>query len=325
MKRLLVLSIIALGALTSVAGADNLLVLKSEGRADAAVRGRVDAAIVKLARTGKDTVTQSEITFSEAAAMVGCRPEEASCRDAVITTLAVDELVIVKVEPKGSGYEITVRRAGKGGATHDASTVVAATAPDKVDALAPLFGGVAPPVLGPPPPPNTTEPPTTTTPPNTTEPPTVINPTITQPGTEPPTGTKPEEAHTTGTDALGHQTDKQPKNRKRLYIAGMATGGGMIFLGAILWGAASSVQGEIDSAPTRTKADLQHLQDLEGRGDSLAGWGNFLTVGGVILGGVSTYLYIRQRRSHKDTSTAVLAPAVFPHGGGLTLTFGGSR
>jgi len=145
---------------------------------------------------------------------------------------------------------------------------------------------------------------------------------IKPPITEPPTNkTEP----LTSTHDNGMQSDKQPRDRKRLYIAGMATGGGMIFLGAILWGAASSVQGEIDNAPIRTKAEIQHLQDLESRGDSLAGWGNFFTVGGIVLGGVSTYLYIRHRRAKHGTSTAVIAPTVFDHGGGLTLTFGGAR
>ena len=66
------------------------------------------------------------------------------------------------------------------------------------------------------------------------------------------------------------QSDKQPKDRRRLYLGGMITGGAMVFIGVILWSTASGVQGQIDEAPTRTRADLDNLRDLESRADGLA-------------------------------------------------------
>ncbi len=321
--------------LSTFAAADKskVLVLHSEGQADAKTRARIDAAIVKLAKTGPDTVTPGEITYSEAAAMVGCKPDEATCRDEVITTLAVDELVIVTVNPKPPGFEISVRRAGRAGAIHDATTSVTADKLDKVDALAPLFGGKAPPVTEPPPVgPIGPVGPVGPKPPVTEPPVSGIGPK--PPVTEPPL-IKPDEPNKVGdviappkTDPTSKpeplQSDKQPRDRKRLYIAGMASGGGMVFVGILLYASASSTQGQIDSAPTKTKADILALKDLESRGSSLAGWGNAFTIGGIVLGGVSTYFYLRHRHD-KKSSTAMLVPTMFDHGGGLTLSFGGSR
>src|SRR6185436_18304809 len=142
-------------ASTGVAAAGKLLVLHADGNADAKTRGRVDGAVLKLAQSGKDPVTPSEITYNEATAMVGCKPEEASCRDEVISTLAVDELLIVTVNNKPPGFEVSVRRAGKGGKVHDASTTVTADKLDNVAALGPVFGLKAPVVTEPPKPPVT--------------------------------------------------------------------------------------------------------------------------------------------------------------------------
>jgi hypothetical protein len=91
----------------------------------------------------------------------------------------------------------------------------------------------------------------------------------------------------------------------------------------VLWSAASGVQSDIDNAPTSTKQDLQNLKDLENKGDGYAGLGNLLAIGGVILGGVSTYFYIKDR-SAAPTATARLTPAVFDHGAGVVFTIGGS-
>jgi hypothetical protein len=244
----------------------------------------------------------------------------------VINTLAVDELVIVSVNPKPPGFEVSVRRAGKGGAIHDASTVITADKPDRVEALGPLFGLKAPVTVEPPPnKPPTVEPPPVTRPP-VTEPP-ITNPPI---DTRPPDDGKPVDItppikpEPTGKPEP-MQSDKRPKDRKRLYIAGMAGGGGAAFLGIILWTAASATQGQIDDVKVKTKADLQHLKDLEGRGDSLSNWGNVFFLGGLAVAGVSTYFYVKYRRNKHETRSALITPTVFDHGGGLTLTFGGTR
>lgn len=124
----------------AAAESHKLLVLQSEGRADAATRAKVDAAIVKLASASEPQASAGELNFSDAATAVGCKPETAACKDEVLGMLAVDEMVITTVSPKPGGLEITVRRIAKGGATRDATMVLASGAPtDKLDDIARLF------------------------------------------------------------------------------------------------------------------------------------------------------------------------------------------
>jgi hypothetical protein len=117
--------------------------------------------------------------------------------------------------------------------------------------------------------------------------------------------------------------DSPSSNRHVYDLAGMATGGGLIALGVVLWASASGVQGDITNAPTTTRADLVHLKDLESRGDAYAAFGNIAVVTGLVVGGVATYFYIRDRRTG-STATARLTPTVLGHGAGLVLTIGGT-
>jgi hypothetical protein len=329
MNRLL-LPLVLLAAMAGNALASSkLLILHSEGRADPKTRAKVDGVIVKLAKTGPDAITPGEITFSDAAAMVGCRVEDPACAGEVASTLGVDEVVIVTVSPKPPGYEINVRRAGKSGAK-EATTTVPADKLDNLGALAPLFGAKAPapafeppgggPVVKPvgpePAPAVTTKPPVEPVRPETRP---EVKPSDTVPDLTPMNPTEPAK-----TTAEPMRSDKQPKDRRRLYLAGMVTGGAMVFLGVILWTTASGVQGQIDEAPTRTRADLQRLQDLENKADGLAGAGNFFAVTGLIVAGASTYFYIKNERSKKQRSKVAVVPTVFPHGAGVTFSFGGT-
>jgi hypothetical protein len=271
----------------AAAESHKLLVLQSEGRADAATRAKVDAAVVKLATASEPQASAGELNFSDAATAVGCKPEAAACKDEILGMLAVDEIVITTVTPRPGGLEVTVRRIAKGGATRDATMLLASGTPaDKLDGIAPLFGAT-------PPAPEPIEPVATQPPPR----PSVIV-------TEPP----PSHA----------------SSNHRLEIAGMAGGGALVVLGLVLWGAASGVQSDIDKAPTRSRQDLVDLKDLESRGDGYAGLGNVFAISGLVVGGIATYFYIRDRRASSSTMTARLVPAVLDHGAGLVLTIGGS-
>lgn len=98
----------------------------------------------------------------------------------------------------------------------------------------------------------------------------------------------------------------------------------MVTLGLAFWGAAIGVQDDIDRAPTMTRQDFTDLEDLESKGHTYAVLGNVLTVSGLVVGGVATYLYLRDRRSASTTSARLL-PAVLDRGAGLVLTIGATR
>jgi hypothetical protein len=155
-------------------------------------------------------------------------------------------------------------------------------------------------------------PPSISTSPTPTEPPVVVAPAPTVVGEPmPPVITTPPQQH------------DDPRPARRLQKAGMIGGAAMITVGLVLWASAVGVQREIDDAPTGTKADLRKLQDLEAKGDGYAGAGNVLAVGGLVLGGISTYYFIKKGRAHRSSS-ARIQPTVLDHGAGIALSFGGS-
>ncbi|TMQ17916.1 MAG: hypothetical protein E6J91_09010 [Deltaproteobacteria bacterium] len=304
--------VVALGcALPGLAAAEphKLLVLQPEGRADAALRTRIDAAIVKLAATAGLQATAGELTFSDAATAVGCRPDVPACKDEVLDMLAVDEIAITTVTPKPGGVEIAVQRVARG-TSREASMLLATGAPpDKLDGIAPLFTDKPVPAASPPAAP--TPPAIAATPP--AGPAAIPPPTAVALAPQP----VPEMTPT----ASPAPPPEQPAGNRRLELVGMAGGAGMAVLGLVLWGAASGIQDDIDHAPTATRQDLANLRDLESRGDTYAALGNVLAVSGLVVGGIATYLYIRDRRAG-STASARLSPTVLDHGAGLVLTIG---
>jgi hypothetical protein len=122
----------------------------------------------------------------------------------------------------------------------------------------------------------------------------------------------------------GPQDTGPSRGRQRLVLAGMIGGGALVLIGFMCWGSASDIQSQIDEAPTQTKPQLDALADLEARGDSYAAWGNVLFLGGVVLGGISTYFFIKDRRARRHATTARITPTIFDHGAGIALTFGAS-
>ena len=104
----------------------------------------------------------------------------------------------------------------------------------------------------------------------------------------------------------------------------MVSGAGLVVFGFILWGTASSVQSDINDAPTTTRQNLNDLKALESRGDTYAALGNVFAIGGLVVGGISAYLFVKDRRT-ASTASARLTPAVLDHGFGLVLTIGEAR
>jgi hypothetical protein len=129
-----------------VAAADphHVLVLKPEGSGDAGTKTKVDAQVLKLAKNLEGNVEAGEITFADAAAAVGCGGSEAQCRDDVLSTMGVDEVVSITVSSMPSGdVRVLVHRIPKGAPIKDAQTTIPSG--QSVDAkiaadIGPIFG-----------------------------------------------------------------------------------------------------------------------------------------------------------------------------------------
>ena len=305
-------------ALSSLASANKVLVLKSEGTADAATRAKVDAEILKLARSLNGMqVEVGEVTFTDAAVAVGCSGNETQCRDEVLGTMGVDEVVSISVAAMPSGdTHIVVDRIAKGSPTRAGQTTVPAGQPieAKIDAdIGPSFGvkPAEPPTATPVPPPPAT---LTITQPSFGEPPPQPGP---NPGSAPPPGPPMNE-----TPANPQPTDTGGSSRGA--VIGLAAGGGLVVLSLIMWGEASSTQSDINNAPTKTVGDFQNLQNLESTGATYANLGNVFFVGGLVVAGISGYYFWKHNRPGSTSSQAMVTPTLFDHGAGLALTIGGS-
>ena len=322
MKRALVVALLSL-AHVAHAGPTSVLVLRSEGTADTASRTSVDTHVLRLARHVDGKVEAGDITLTEAAALVGCNPSETACKDEVLTTLGVDEVVATTVTATPTGFNITVRRIARSGTRAAQTTVPSGRAPDaKLDVdIGPLFGlSVA---TTPPPTPAASEPPPAAEKPAPPAPPppapAPVAPAVEDHSTAPIDTTVT--AAPTGSVAPMHA---EAGKSRRLQKIGMGAGAGFVLLSFLMWSQANDVQGQIDEFPdVRTHAEFEELQELERKGDNLAGVGNLFFLTGVAVGGVSAYLYWRAGSS-SSTQTARIAPAAFPHGAGVTLTLGGA-
>jgi hypothetical protein len=317
--RLLVIAIVCF-AQVALAGPHQVLVLRSEGTADTSSRTSVDTHVLRLARNLDGKVEAGDITFTEAAAVVGCNSSDAACKEEVLTTLGVDEIVATTVTATPTGLNVTVRRIGKHGAPKAAQTTIpAGKSPDaKLDAdIGPMFGLAAAPApvdrVEPKPAKQPPRPPATTEQPN--PPPRVA---VEDNSTAPM-----NDVTAAPNGAIAPHPEGAPPSR-RLQKIGMGVGGGFVLLGMLMWLSAADVQSEIDDKPEPTSpADFAKLRDLEKQGDDIAGAGNLFFLIGAGLGGVSAYYYWKKGKAG-SAQTARVAPTAFPGGGGITLTIGGA-
>jgi hypothetical protein len=334
------LILLAAVGIATPAAADGrkVIVMPSDGRADAKIRARIDSGVLKLARTLPDNVAPGEVSMVDLAAALGCAPDELACREEVLSTLGADEVISVSVVQKPQGFEVTLRRITKGAPARETMTLVTAEKAESVEGLATVFVARPPvgpttgparptgPATGPATQPTTgpaTQPPTQ--PAITTEP---TAPTVT--GEPPPAATDP--AATTAQPAMQEPgLDKRPiaapdprdggtRGSSRYYKIGMGVGGGLLLIGLLSWGSAADLGDQIQAAPVNNRADVDALKDLERRADDAARLGNVLVIGGLIVGGVSTYYYLKHKKTRSQS--ARLMPTVMP--GGAGLVFGGS-
>jgi hypothetical protein len=106
-------------------------------------------------------------------------------------------------------------------------------------------------------------------------------------------------------------------------IAG--AGAGAMLTSALFFALASGKQDEVDDAPTSSFEDLERLDELESTGRLYMTLGNALIVTGtvaVIAGGVLIGVQ-GFTRDVEGTSPVAIGPALFPGGGGFTLTVRG--
>jgi hypothetical protein len=307
------LAVVLLGVTARLAAADghHVLVLRAEGTADAGTRSKIDVQVLKLAKNVEGNVEAGDISYSDATTAAGCaNPNDASCRDEVLVTMGADELVVTTVNTAPGGVKVDVKRIAKGNAPREATTTIAAGQPPDTkmnSEIGPMFGLAAPP-------------------PPVVEAPKPAPPTPAADKPAPPAPTRTAQVDNGVTAAPNGQvpppSEGEPGNR-RLELTGMGVGASMVLLGAVFWAGASSTQSDINAAPIpKSPKDFQNLMDLESRGDTYATLGNVMFIGGVAIAAVSTFFFIRDRRARR-AQTARLAPAVFDHGAGLTLSFGG--
>jgi hypothetical protein len=329
MKRALVF-VLLFAAHLAYAAPHTVLVLRSEGTADTASRTNIDTHVLRLARNIDGKVEAGDITLTEAAAAVGCNPSDASCKDEVLTTLGVDEMVASTVTATPSGTNVTVRRITRGGAPRAAQTTIpAGKQPDaKINTdIGPLFGvGMATAPLTDKPPANEAK----ETAQHAKPEPEPAKPAPAQPApkAEPQNVAAADTSEPDKTVTAAPSGSVQPaegRPSRRLQKIGMGIGGGFVLLGLIMWSQASDVDNQIEALPEpRTPGDFKELRDLESTGDSYAGAGNLFFLVGVGIGATSAYFYWRAGRSG-STQTARLTPTVFPNGAGVALTWGGAR
>jgi len=338
-RRIVVLIVLLAFGSTATAAPKAILVLKTEGTADASTRASLDTSVLKLAKNLDGKVEMGDITLTDAAALVGCNPTDASCKDDVIATLGVDEIVATTATTVPTGTNVTVRRLSKGSTPRAAQSSLPSGKPSDAKLtqdLGALFGVATIAPVGA----------TATTTPTTpaTTPPTKVN---TTPTNATPPATNPDyDAPSPGQDPnhpATAQVDQTPidnhvsaapdgqvapiqQDKPRSYRwqkIGMGVGGTLVVLSFLLWSKASDTQGQIDDQPANTPADFAKLQQLEDDADGYAGGGNLFFITGILVGGVSAYSYWHGHRAHR-TQTARITPMLTPTSAGITLTFGGT-
>jgi hypothetical protein len=310
---------IGLGSTLARAESHHVLVLRTEGTVDEATRAKLDTQVLRLAKNIQGNVEAGDISLTDATALVGCSWNDTGCKDQVLTTMGVDELVASSASASGADLRLTVRRLPRGGGPKEASTTIPTGQPPdaKMNAdIGPLFGLAAPPVEKLPAAPTSpvTSPPPTNTGAISTGTPRVdtsTEPIVTPPETPPAPAPTP-----TVTAAPNNQVTTLPEGEgsgSRVEVLGIAGSGALAVVGLVMWIEAGNVQNDINNAPTKTPRDFQNLKDLESKGDTYSMVGNVCVIGGAVLGVVSGYFLWRHHHAatnHQARRDSRTSPSV---------------
>jgi hypothetical protein len=253
-----------------------VLVLPIDGDADPALRKQLGAVTVELARAGGE-VSTGDTTFTETAAAIGCDPRAPACAETVRASLDVDELVYGSAVIERGQTTAVISRIARSEPRRDQTVAIAAGA--KGDSAEPALR----PLFGAP---------TAGSGSDGPEPPVAVG-----------SGASPG--------------DSFFATRERKLGFGFAGGGTLVVLiGLALWSSESSLQAQIDSAPTNSPSDIGALRVLEDRANHYAWEGNVAVVLGLAAVGVGAYFLLEDHRLR-----ATVTPA--DHGTGAAVVLGG--
>jgi hypothetical protein len=289
MRAAILVFVVAIAAIGS-AGPRKVIVLPLDGNADAATKAKLNDVVQDLAKSVPGDVTHGDATFNETAIALGCDPNRNACIDSVLETLAVDEIVWGTATTADGHTTVVVRRGTKGSPAHEQTAIIAATdEPETSETqLAPLFG---------------------------------MTSVVPGPGSDAGSGSGSGSA----IDEVGSAVLPPPppapapwSQRKKLGVGLAVSGSVLVLVGFAMWASESSVQSDIDAAPTTTASDIQHLQDLEGKASGYAWGGNIAMLLGLGAGGYGAYLLWKD---HREATT--LTPAPPPSGTGVTFVLRG--
>ncbi|HUS29550.1 MAG TPA: hypothetical protein VMZ53_13650 [Kofleriaceae bacterium] len=272
-------------AATVTAGNRKVFVLPVDGNAPNAQRIGINDAIVSLAKTGMDgDVSSGDTTFNETAAAVGCTPDQASCAETVMTTLAVDELVWGTAQTENGSTTVTVHRMAKGESPREQKSVI----PESANGLAVSTG---------------------------------LTPLFSR---DQGIGSAEGSDAGSGSAAVERPRPKSffDTTERKLGVGLGAASVTCLIIGFSLWSSESGLQDQIDAHPRDTLGQLQDLHELEDRAASKALWGNVFVVLGVAAGGVSGYYFWKDHKNRSERTT-VIAPVPTADGTGVKMVLGG--
>jgi hypothetical protein len=327
-------ALVTAGAGVASAQPRRVLVLRADGKVDSATRSRIDAAVFTLARRIDGEITQGDITFTDAAAAVGCGDDMAACGAQLVDGLGTDEVIVVMVSPvPGGEVTIDLRRIGKANERDATATVPALDPSSGLAAEAGALFAPGPPPRSSPRPAAASRSTTAATTTTTAEPTRIVDPFAPVPAPEPTpapvdpfssSAPAPAPVEPSVTAAPDGVVTRGPEGHRssRLAIGLLAGGGAIAVAGVVFWAKTTSLADEIARAPTQTRADLERLQGLEADADAYALAGNIAFAGGVVLAGVGGFLLWRDR--NEPSYQARLVPLPVAGGGGLAVTIGGA-